>query len=73
VAVPFGGGPRICPGRYLALAEIKMVTAILLGSFAIEAITTPGGADAQERLALTMSPVDLQMWLRPSGDKASVS
>ena len=50
-----------------------MVTAILLGSFAIEAITTPGGADAQERLALTMSPVDPQMWLRPSGDKASVS
>jgi len=71
VAMPFGAGPRICPGRYLALAEIKMVAAMLLGSFDIEAITTPGGTEPQERLALTMSPVGLLMRLRPAGDEAS--
>jgi cytochrome P450 len=64
VAMPFGAGPRICPGRYLALAEMKMVIAMLLGAFEIESVTAPDGADARERLALTMSPVDLRLRLR---------
>jgi cytochrome P450 len=64
VAMPFGAGPRICPGRYLALAEMKMVIAMLLGSFSLENVATPDGRDAQERLALTMSPVGLRMTLR---------
>src|SRR5207237_1518171 len=54
VAMPFGAGPRICPGRYLALAEMKMVIAMLYGGFEVEAVTTPDGGEAQERLALTM-------------------
>jgi len=64
VAMPFGAGPRMCPGRYLALAEIKMVMAMLLASFDIDRVTTPDGGDARERLALTMSPVGLKMVLR---------
>jgi cytochrome P450 len=64
VAMPFGAGPRMCPGRYLALAEIKIVMAMLLGSFEIDRVTTPDGKDACERLALTMSPVGLKMHLR---------
>jgi cytochrome P450 len=64
VAMPFGAGPRICPGRYLALAEIKMVIAMLFGGFEIESVTTPDGGDAQERLALTMSPVGLKLRLK---------
>jgi hypothetical protein len=28
-------------------------------------VTTPDGGDARERLALTMSPVGLKMYLRP--------
>lgn len=69
VAMPFGAGPRICPGRYLALAEMKMVIAMLFASFGIEAVTTPDGGDAQERLALTMSPVGLKMRLSISASR----
>ena len=63
IAMPFGAGPRLCPGRYLALLEIKMVIAMLLAGFQIEAVTTRDGAEPREHLALTMSPVGLQMKL----------
>jgi cytochrome P450 len=61
VAMPFGAGPRICPGRYLALAEMKMALAMLFGSFDLESVTTPDGGEARERLAFTMSPVGLRL------------
>src|SRR5574341_1789262 len=64
VAMPFGAGPRICPGRYLALAEIKMVIAMLFAGFEVMAVDTPDGGEARERLALTMSPMGLRMRLR---------
>jgi cytochrome P450 len=64
VAMPFGAGPRICPGRYLALVEIKMAMAMLLGGFEIESVRAPGGGEAEERLAFTMAPVGLQLRLR---------
>jgi hypothetical protein len=38
-------GPRMCPGRYLAIAEIKMVMAMLLASFEVESVTTPDGGE----------------------------
>ena len=63
VAMPFGAGPRICPGRYLALAEMKMVIAMLFAAFDVAAVATSDGSDVQERLALTMSPVGLKMRL----------
>jgi len=63
-SMPFGAGPRICPGRYLALAEMKMLVAMLLWHFEIDGVTTPDGADARERIALTMSAVGLKLRLR---------
>ena len=66
VVMPFGAGPRICPGRYLALAEIKMVMAMLLANFDIAEVSTPDGSDPQERISLTMYPVGLSMRLKPS-------
>ena len=63
-AMPFGAGPRMCPGRYLALMEIKMAMAMLLGSFEIESVDTPDGAPAREHLAFTMAPLGLRLRLR---------
>src|SRR5688500_1106120 len=60
VAMPFGAGPRLCPGRYLAVMEMKMVIAMLLGSFELESVAAPGGGEPREHLALTMSPVGLE-------------
>jgi len=64
VSMPFGAGPRMCPGRYLALSEIKMVVAMLLHRFTVEDVGTADGSEVQERLALTMAPVGLRMRLR---------
>lgn len=63
VVMPFGGGPRLCPGRYLALAEIKMVIGMLLANFDVEELGAAGG-EPRERLALTMGPVGLRMKVR---------
>ena len=63
VAMPFGAGPRMCPGRYLALLEMKMAMAMLLSSFDIEAVDTPDGQPAEERMAFTMNPVGLTLRL----------
>jgi cytochrome P450 len=64
VSMPFGAGPRICPGRYLALLEMKMAIAMLLANFEIDSVTTPDGGPARERQAFTMSPVGLKLRLR---------
>ncbi len=63
-AIPFGSGPRMCPGRYLALMEMKMAMAMLLASFDIEAVDTPDGGPARELMAFTMNPVGLTMRLK---------
>jgi len=64
VAMPFGAGPRMCPGRYLALTEMKMLLAMLLSRFEIESVSAPGGTEAAERMSFTMVPVGLGMRLR---------
>jgi len=64
VSMPFGAGPRVCPGRYLALAEIKMVMAMLLNSFDIVRVDTPDGQPPRERLSFTMAPAGLRLVLR---------
>ena len=63
-SMPFGAGPRICPGRYLALLEMKMAMATLLGRFDIASVDTPDGREAREHLSFTMTPVGLRMRLR---------
>jgi len=65
VSMPFGAGPRVCPGRYLALTEMKLAMAMLLGSFEIESVGTADGREPEEHLAFTMAPLGLRMRLRP--------
>ena len=64
VSMPFGAGPRMCPGRYLALLEMKMAMATLLGRFDIARVDTPDGQPTQEKLSFTMTPVGLTMRVR---------
>jgi cytochrome P450 len=64
-AMPFGSGPRLCPGRYLALIEIKLAMAMLLRQFDIRSLEAPGEDEAQEIMAFTMNPVGLRMRLAP--------
>jgi len=64
VAMPFGAGPRLCPGRYLAMHEMKMVMAMVLASFDILGVSTPDGNEAREELHLTMQPIGLKLRLK---------
>jgi len=61
--VPFGGGPRFCPGRYLAMSEIRTLMSMVARSFAIEA--TPGAPPVEEVFTVTMTPSALPVLLRP--------
>lgn len=60
---PFGGGPRYCPGRYLAMVEIKAVIAMALRNFKVQLDVSP--QSIQERLTFTMSPDCLPMRFTP--------
>jgi cytochrome P450 len=59
---PFGAGPRFCPGRYLAMAEIKMAMSMLVKNFVVEHV--PGMPPAQETFTFTMTPSALPVRLR---------
>ena len=64
ISMPFGAGPRICPGRYLALLEMKIAMAMLLTRFDIEDISAPAGKAPRELMSFTMVPVGLKMRLK---------
>src|SRR5262249_11052894 len=64
VSMPFGAGPRLCPGRYLAMQEIKMAIAMLLGGFEVESVATREGGEPREHMSFTMAPTGLRMRLR---------
>ncbi|MDC6109296.1 cytochrome P450 [Serratia rubidaea] len=52
--LPFGGGSRMCPGRALAIAEIKMAMHALYGRYRVTALQHPEAV--RERFAFTVSP-----------------
>ncbi|RXJ71526.1 cytochrome P450 [Veronia nyctiphanis] len=52
---PFGGGTRLCPGRSLAMMEIKLAFNALFKKFTIE--PQQAAEEVIEQFAFTMSPV----------------
>jgi cytochrome P450 len=70
ISMPFGAGPRICPGRFLALVEMKMAMAVLLSRFDIQEVDTVDGKEPRELLQIAMAPVGLTMKLREHGIQA---
>lgn len=62
---PFGGGPRFCPGRYLAMAEIKMAMSMILHNF--EFTLRPDAPPVEECFTFTMTPSALPLLLRARG------
>ena len=60
--LPFGAGPRFCPGRHLAMLEIKMVAAMLCRNFDVS--RAPDSPPAEEVFSFTMMPSRVSVRLR---------
>ncbi|MCW2317389.1 cytochrome P450/nitrite reductase/ring-hydroxylating ferredoxin subunit [Rhodoblastus acidophilus] len=60
--LPFGSGPRMCPGRALALVEMNTILAMLYKHFDVERMGA--AADVAESFGFVMSPAGLRVRLR---------
>lgn len=60
---PFGGGARLCPGRALAMMEIKLGVHALFNQFDIEPLQKSEAVE--EHFAFTMSPFGFKCKLTP--------
>ena len=64
--VPFGAGPRFCPGRNLALLEIKAIMAMLCRNFSI---SKPMNArPVEEQFGFLMAPTNLSVVMHRRND-----
>ena len=68
--LPFGGGPRFCPGRNLALLQIRTVLAMLCRNFDLE-LAHPA-RPVEEKLAFTMMPANLVVRMKRRSPSACV-
>jgi len=59
--IPFGAGPRFCPGRYLAMLEAKMALATTLNGFDL----ADTGERVDEVMSFTMHPSNLRLKMTP--------
>jgi cytochrome P450 len=59
----FGAGPRVCPGRYLAGVEMRLVISMLMKHFRIELAIDQ--AEVKEVSAFTMVPGRMPVRLQP--------
>jgi cytochrome P450 len=61
--VPFGSGPRLCPGRSLALLEAKAALSMACQRFCVR--QAPDSGPVSEAFAFTMMPAGLRVLLAP--------
>lgn len=59
----FGSGPRFCPGRNLALIEVKSVLAMMMRDF--ELTLDPAAPPVEQDFQFTMAPAGLRVHLAP--------
>ena len=64
--IPFGTGPRFCPGRNLALLQIRTVLAMLCRNF--DVMLVDPNRRVGEKLAFTMMPTNLIVQLKRRAD-----
>ncbi len=57
--LPFGAGPRFCPGRNLAMIEIKSAMAMLCRNFSFSRAV--GGPEVGEEFGFVMKPTNLSL------------
>ncbi|MEH0157026.1 cytochrome P450 [Limibacter armeniacum] len=58
-SIPFGAGSRFCPGRSLALLEIKVILSMFCKNYHIELKSNP--KEVKEQLEFTMLPTNLDV------------
>lgn len=61
--VPFGAGPRFCPGRNLALLEMKAAIAMLCRNFSVH--RSADAPPVEEQFEFLMAPKHLSITLTP--------
>lgn len=61
--MPFGSGPRLCPGRSLALLEMKTALAMVCRHF--DLASADQGKPVSERFAFSMMPTHLVVRIQP--------
>jgi cytochrome P450 len=67
----FGGGPRTCPGRALALIECALVLSMVLRKFEIQAASEEHAVS--ERFDFTMQPVGVHVRFAPRSQHAQLT
>lgn len=71
LTIPFGSGPRRCPGSTLAMTEIKTIISMIVKCF--DLLPANDGSDAREVFAFTVAARGIEVRLRRRVGKSAAS